>query len=103
MPGGTSFIYNLKINGQRVTNLRLSGENVTKINGLIDRFGTPELKDALRMTGAANNPHIFKFLAKFASAYSEASPVAAGDSGHATSPAIAAGLSRMYPSAAGAA
>lgn len=79
------------------------GENVTKINGLIDRFGTPELKDALRMTGAANNPHIFKFLAKFANAYSEATPVAAGDSGHATSPAIAAGLSRMYPSAAGAA
>jgi phosphate transport system substrate-binding protein len=29
--GGTSFIYNLKINGQRVTNLRLSGENITKI------------------------------------------------------------------------
>jgi len=29
--GGTSFMYNLKINGQKVTNLRLSGENVTKI------------------------------------------------------------------------
>lgn len=29
--GGTAFMYNLKINGQRVTNLRLSGENVTKI------------------------------------------------------------------------
>jgi phosphate transport system substrate-binding protein len=29
--GGTSFMYNLKINGKRVTNLRLSGENVTKI------------------------------------------------------------------------
>lgn len=29
--GGTSFMYNLKINGERVTNLRLSGENVTKI------------------------------------------------------------------------
>lgn len=29
--GGTSFMYNLKINGQRVTNLRLSGENVSKI------------------------------------------------------------------------
>lgn len=29
--GGTSFMYNLKINGQRVTNLRLSGENVAKI------------------------------------------------------------------------
>ena len=29
--GGTAFMYNLKINGKRVTNLRLSGENVTKI------------------------------------------------------------------------
>ncbi len=29
--GGTSFMYNLKINGTRVTNLRLSGENVVKI------------------------------------------------------------------------
>jgi phosphate transport system substrate-binding protein len=29
--GGTSFMYNLKINGQRVTNLRLSGDTITKI------------------------------------------------------------------------
>jgi phosphate ABC transporter phosphate-binding protein len=29
--GGTAFMYNLKINGTRVTNLRLSGENITKI------------------------------------------------------------------------
>lgn len=29
--GGTSFMYNLKINGKRVTNLRLSGETISKI------------------------------------------------------------------------
>ena len=29
--GGTVFMYNLTINGQRVTNLRLSGENIAKI------------------------------------------------------------------------
>ena len=29
--GGTAFMYNLKINGKRVTNLRLSGANVAKI------------------------------------------------------------------------
>lgn len=29
--GGTSFMYNLKISGKRVTNLRLSGETITKI------------------------------------------------------------------------
>lgn len=43
--GGTAFMYNLKINGQRVTNLRLSGENVAKIfTGSITRWNDPALK-----------------------------------------------------------
>jgi phosphate ABC transporter phosphate-binding protein len=43
--GGTSFIYNLKINGQRVTNLRLSGENVTKIfTGAITNWNDPAIQ-----------------------------------------------------------
>jgi phosphate ABC transporter phosphate-binding protein len=43
--GGTSFIYNLKINGQRVTNLRLSGENLTKIfTGLITSWNDPAIQ-----------------------------------------------------------
>ena len=43
--GGTSFIYNLKINGQRVTNLRLSGENVTKIfTGVITNWNDPAIQ-----------------------------------------------------------
>ena len=47
--GGTAFIYNLKINGQRVTNLRLSGENVTKIfTGVLKNWNDPAL--------AADNP-----------------------------------------------
>ncbi len=47
--GGTSFMYNLKINGQRVTNLRLSGENVTKIfTGVVTTWDDPIL--------AADNP-----------------------------------------------
>ncbi len=47
--GGTSFMYNLKINGQRVTNLRLSGENVTKIfTAQISSWDDPAL--------AADNP-----------------------------------------------
>ncbi len=47
--GGTSFIYNLKINGQRVVNLRLSGENVTKIfTGVITNWNDPAI--------AADNP-----------------------------------------------
>lgn len=47
--GGTSFMYNLKINGQRVTNLRLSGENVAKIfTGAITKWNDPAI--------AADNP-----------------------------------------------
>lgn len=43
--GGTAFMYNLKINGQRVTNLRLSGENVAKIfTGEISSWDDPALK-----------------------------------------------------------
>jgi len=43
--GGTAFIYNLKINGQRVTNLRLSGENVTKLfTGVITQWNDPAIQ-----------------------------------------------------------
>lgn len=43
--GGTSFMYNLKINGQRVTNLRLSGENVAKIfTGTLTNWDDPPLQ-----------------------------------------------------------
>jgi phosphate ABC transporter phosphate-binding protein len=43
--GGTAFMYNLKINGQRVTNLRLSGANVAKIfTGAITKWNDPALK-----------------------------------------------------------
>jgi phosphate ABC transporter phosphate-binding protein len=43
--GGTSFMYNLQINGQRVTNLRLSGENVSKIfTGVITTWNDPAIQ-----------------------------------------------------------
>ena len=43
--GGTSFMYNLKINGKRVTNLRLSGENVSKIfTGVITTWNDPAIQ-----------------------------------------------------------
>jgi phosphate ABC transporter phosphate-binding protein len=49
--GGTAFMYNLKINGQPVTNLRLSGENVAKIfTGAITQWNDPVLQ--------ADNPGI---------------------------------------------
>ena len=43
--GGTSFMYNLKISGQRVTNLRLSGETITKIfTGKITNWNDAAIK-----------------------------------------------------------
>ena len=42
--GGTAFMYNLNINGQRVTNLRLSGENISKIF-----TGTPAFRKFIDM------------------------------------------------------
>ncbi|MEV7418858.1 phosphate ABC transporter substrate-binding protein PstS [Streptomyces sp. NPDC089919] len=43
--GGTSFMYNLKIGGRKVTNLRLSGEVLTKIfTGRITRWNDPAVK-----------------------------------------------------------
>lgn len=43
--GGTSFVYNLKIGGRKVTNLRLSGETITKIfTGVITKWNDPAIK-----------------------------------------------------------
>jgi phosphate ABC transporter phosphate-binding protein len=47
--GGTSFMYNLKIGGRRVTNLRLSGENIARIfAGQVTKWNDPKI--------AADNP-----------------------------------------------
>jgi phosphate ABC transporter phosphate-binding protein len=43
--GGTSFMYNLTIAGHRVTNLRLSGDTLTKIfTGVITEWSDPAIK-----------------------------------------------------------
>ncbi|MFG3688043.1 phosphate ABC transporter substrate-binding protein PstS [Micromonospora sp. NPDC047740] len=43
--GGTAFMYNLKIGGRRVTNLRLSGEVIAKIfTGVIRKWNDPAIK-----------------------------------------------------------
>lgn len=43
--GGTSFMYNLKIGGKQVTNLRLSGDSITKIfTGVITNWNDPQLQ-----------------------------------------------------------
>lgn len=49
--GGTAFMYNLEIGGRRVTNLRLSGENLAKIfTGVITVWNDPAI--------AADNPQL---------------------------------------------
>lgn len=43
--GGTSFMYNLIVGGRRVTDLRLSGETITKIfTGAITNWNDPQIK-----------------------------------------------------------
>ncbi|MGQ0626312.1 MAG: phosphate ABC transporter substrate-binding protein PstS [Sporichthyaceae bacterium] len=43
--GGTAFMYNLKAGGKRITNLRLTGDQVTKIfTGVITRWDDPVLR-----------------------------------------------------------
>ncbi|GAA4255312.1 phosphate ABC transporter substrate-binding protein PstS [Dactylosporangium darangshiense] len=43
--GGTTFMYNLKIGTKRVTNLRLSGENIAKIfTGVLTKWNDPAIK-----------------------------------------------------------
>ncbi|GAA0677694.1 hypothetical protein GCM10010193_33730 [Kitasatospora atroaurantiaca] len=58
--GGTSFMYNLKIGGQRVTNLRLSGDVIAKIfTGRITRWNDPAVQadnPGLKMPDVAVRP-----------------------------------------------
>ncbi|MFD7491847.1 phosphate ABC transporter substrate-binding protein PstS [Streptomyces sp. NPDC059832] len=43
--GGTAFMYNLRIGGRKVTNLRLSGEVITKIfTGALTMWNAPEIR-----------------------------------------------------------
>ena len=58
--GGTAFMYNLKINGKRVTNLRLSGDVIAKIfTGQITRWNDPVVQadnPGLKMPDVAVRP-----------------------------------------------
>lgn len=81
--GGTSFMYNLKINGRQVTNLRLSGTTITKIfTGAITRWNDPALK--------ADNPGL-------AMPNKQIVPVIRSD-GSGTSAQFTLWMSKQYPS-----
>lgn len=51
------------------------GPALGKINQLVDRYGSPELKQVFDLTGAGNNIHVIKFLAKMAGDLTEGGPV----------------------------
>ena len=65
--------------------------NITKV---IDKFGSPELRQALDLTGAGNNPAIIKFMAKIADQFKEGSLTPASNPG--SQPISAA--QKIYPS-----
>jgi phosphate ABC transporter phosphate-binding protein len=81
--GGTSFMYNLKINGQRVTNLRLAGDTLTKIfTGAITQWNDPAI--------AADNPGLVLPVRRII-------PVVRGD-GSGTTAQFSAYMAKQYPS-----
>lgn len=72
-------------------------ETLTSVGKLMDQFGTQELRDAFDYTGAGNNPHVIKFLAKVAGMLTEGGHVSGAPTGQ--SQATAAQL--LYPSMKG--
>jgi len=71
---------------------------VNRVTAFLDRHGSPEVLQALKTTGAINNPAVFKLMNKIATAYEEGSATPGGNSTPVPSRATAAQL--MYPSAA---
>lgn len=81
--GGTSFMYNLRIGGRQVTNLRLSGETITKIfTGVIKKWNDPAIR--------ADNPQL-------ALPARDVRPVVRSD-GSGTSAQFSLWMSKQYPS-----
>lgn len=64
-----------------------------EISKLVDKYGSPELREAMDTTGAGNHPAIVKFLSKVAKDLSEGGPVLGAPSSAKESLA-----DRMYPS-----
>ena len=72
---------------------------IERVNATIERFGNPALKEAMRLTGAANNPEILRYLNKLSAAYTEATPVVSPGSQGPVTPPPGRTLAAMYPSA----
>lgn len=64
-------------NDPEIGGAKLEG-TLTKISKVLDQFGSPQLREALDVTGAGNNPHIIRFMSKLAEKLTEGSPVTGG-------------------------
>ena len=65
-----------------------------RIDQIIDKYGSPEVRAAHDLTGAGNNPHIVRMMAKIAAELTEAKFISSGTTS--TSPAQDL-ASRLYP------
>lgn len=54
-------------------------ESLAAIGRMMDEYGSPEVREALNITGAGNNPHVVSLLLKAAKALSEGAPTRAGN------------------------
>lgn len=54
---------------------------LSAISKLVDHYGTPELRGVFDLTGAGNNVHVIKFLAKIAADLGEPGPVSGRPAG----------------------
>lgn len=70
---------------------------LTKIEGLLTRFGDDKVREVFHITNAGNYLAMVKFMAKIADAVGEASPVG-GAPGNNTENTEAARAARLYPS-----
>lgn len=53
--------------------------NLGSISKLVDKYGTPELRSQLDLTGAGDNPHVIRFLSKIAKDLGEGNFVPPGN------------------------
>lgn len=71
--------------GEVMKDPEIGGQNwpqvQTKIGGLLDTFGSPELRQAFDLTGAGNNPHVVRFMSKVANILSESGYISSNASG----------------------
>lgn len=66
---------------------------IARLQPVLNEFGTPQLREAMDITGMGNHPEMVRFLEKIADAIGEAPPVERGRPAN----GAASGLSAVYP------